>query len=191
MAKKKEWMTHDGLAVPESAISPFDKEKEPKFDAMLRKALAAKKAEDDCEQYLRKTGDMLIARVFANRGKDIADNESYTLYNYDKSIRLVARKNVKIELSADVNVAMKIFNEYLDEVMKESPEVRRLIQQAFSTTNGELDPKRLIRLLNIGINHPKWIEACNVLKSSLNTNTTSRYIKLAIRNEKGEYEDVW
>jgi hypothetical protein len=190
--KKKDWQTHDGQPVPESAISPFDKRKEPKMVAMVKKIETAIKARDIANDYMRKIGDALIKDLYASRGQEFTENDSYTLYNYDKSVRLTARKNCVLQLSSEVNVASKLFNDYLNEVLTtESADIRQLVQRAFSSKNGELDPKRLVMLLSMKIEHPKWKEAAEVLREAISTNNTKRYFKLAIRNSEGEYEEIW
>jgi hypothetical protein len=190
---KKEWRTFDGQVVPEVAISPFDKKKEPKFEVMLKKVQAAIKARDEADKYLREVGDALIKELYKNRGYDKAEvtEDSYTLYNYDKSIRLSAQKNSVMQITSDINIASKLFDEYLDKVLTtENNDIRKLVKSAFSTRNGEIDPKRLIGLMNLKIEHPKWQEAVKVLHESISTNNTKRYFKLAVRTEEGDYKNL-
>jgi hypothetical protein len=190
--KKTVWQNYEGVQVPESAISPYDKKKEPKMAQMLKKVQAAVKARDEAERFLRETGDVLVKELYTNKGQIFTENEGYTLYNYDKSVRLVARKNAVMQLSNEVNIANKLFNEYLDIVLtNDNKDIRVLVQRAFSTNKGELDPKKLLSLLSLKIEHPKWVEATNSLREAMSTNSTKRYFKLATRNSEGEYVDIW
>jgi len=191
MKKQTEWRTHDGMTVPESAVSPYDKKKEPKIQSMYKKLRDAKAKLAEVEDFVMTTADELIRSYYAANGREWKNLESYTLYNYDKSIRVVSRKNSVLQLSDDVNLANAAFNDYLDEVLTDkSADIRVLITRAFSTSKGELDPKRLTSLLGLKIEHPLWKKACEILRSAISTNSTKRFIKVSVKDENGEYVDV-
>jgi hypothetical protein len=185
------WETFDGQKVPESAISPFDKKKEPKVRSILKKLQAARKATLEAEEFMQKTADTLAKEMYANKGVEYTLNDSFTIYSYDKSIKIEARKNAILQLTDDVNIAYKLFNEYLEEaITSDQTEIKRLVLRAFSTSKGELDPKRLLTLLGMNITHDKWVQAADVLRQAISTNSTKRYIKMSLRNATGEYESI-
>lgn len=191
MKKQKEWRTHDGILVPDGAISPFDKRKEPKVHSMFKKLAELRDKQIHVDRYIMETADMLIKDYYKSNGKEWDNRESYTLYSYDKSIKIESRKNSVLQLGDEVNLAYSAFNEYLDDVLSgKNADIRSLVTRAFSTSKGEMDAKRLIGLLGIQIQHPKWHNACELLRKAITTNSTKRFIKISLKNKEGEYEYV-
>lgn len=191
MKKQTEWRTHDGMTVPESAVSPYDKKKEPKIQSMYKKLRDAKAKLAEVEDFVMRTADELNRDKYAANGREWNNLESYTLKSYDMSIKIESRKNSKIELNDDVNLAIHAFNEYLDKLLtNQNADIRVLVTRAFSTNKGELNATRLTGLLSVAINDPLWKKACDLLRSAMSTNSTKRYIKMYVKDANGEYVDV-
>jgi len=189
--EKKVWLTGDGQRVPDEAVSPFDKKKEPKMVAMLKRVKAAQKAVEDADIYLRETGVALYGEMCVNRGVELGFMDGFTLTNYAKNVKLEARKNSVITLNGEVDIAKKLFNRYLDTVLSaDHAEIRALVQTAFSARNGELDPKRLMQIKNLRIEHPEWKAAVESLNAGMDVTTTKRYFVLSERDAEGEWKTL-
>lgn len=194
MALKRitEWKTFDGQKVPDSAVSPFDKKKEPIILQMLKKAKALEQAKKDFENYLITNSEKLYTEFCGNTGKEIKAMDSFTLKTYDQAVKVEARIQRRLELTDEIELALQLFNEYLEEVMKhQNSDIALLVQSAFRTNKGELDPKRLLSLQNINISHPKWKQANEVLAKSMRQTRSKRYFTVSERNQEGEYIRIY
>ena len=58
---------------------------------------------------------------------------------------------------------------------------------AFTTSKGRLDTKRILSLFTYKISHPLWMEAMDLIKQAMQTNSSVRYLTVSTRDENGKY----
>lgn len=69
-------------------------------------------------------------------------------------------------------------------------ELTQLINHAFTTSRGGLDTKRVMGLFKLSIQHPKWQQAMELIKQSIQSDYSKRYVRIWKRNNNGQYESV-
>ena len=191
-APQPAWLNADGIKVPYSAISPYDRRKEPKVKQMLLRKQRLQKMTEETNQYIIDTCDALIREKWGNQQKEFSKLKGYTIESYDKTIRIVATVGSETKFSSDVEIARELFFEFLELKLKDviDGDLQVIISYAFSTNEGKLDKDRLLSLLKYPITHPKWRQACTVLESSIERERKGRYFKVYLKNEEGRYEAI-
>jgi len=194
MAKKQfEWRTYKGDAVPEEAVSPFDKKKEKVVQAMAKKALQLNAELIAFKDELYKKSDELYQERLKSRGQKV-DKEwkgNYSHVSYDKDIKIEMNVQDSIAFSDDINIAKKLLNEYVAEKTSTTDnDIKQIVEGAFTTSKGSLDKSRILNLFSYAIEHPKWVQAMEMIKSSIETNDSKRYCKVSKRNKDNEYDAI-
>jgi hypothetical protein len=65
-----------------------------------------------------------------------------------------------------------------------------IVNNAFTTVRGKLDPKRILQLFSYQIKNVRWKKAMEILQDSITTNYSKRYIKVSERDSNGEYQNI-
>lgn len=168
-------------------------------DKKVKKILAAGKAlqqklidyKNECLELCDGWYSQLLSEL-KSKEKD-TDNKkgNYTLFSFDRSIKVTVRIGTRIEFDSKIDIAKLKIDEYLQEITKGSnDEIKLIVNQAFTTTRGQLDSKRVLNLFTLQITHKLWKEAMELLKASIKTNITKRYMEIAERDENGEYQTL-
>ena len=133
----------------------------------------------------------LLSQLKTN-GKDIDSKKgNYTLFSYNRNIKVEVKIGTRIEFDSNIDIAKIKIDEYLTDITKESnPEIGIIVKHAFTTTKGQLDAKRILQLFSLQIKHKLWLEAMDLLKSSIKTNVTKRYMAIWERDGSGEYQPI-
>jgi hypothetical protein len=189
----KTMKNHLGEDVPIKYIPKSELKKE----ALTQKALKeARKISDALVMFKGKmleSCDLLYAEI--REDENISAKKSkkgnYTLFSFDKSIKIEVAVQDRIEFDDNINLAQEKLKEFLVVKTKGADaDLSALVNQAFQTTKGRLDTKRIFGLFSLQINHPLWSEAMELIKKSINRNVSKRYMTVWEKNEEGEYKQV-
>ena len=190
--KDSQWVNHKGQEVPREYISRYDQNKEKAVDKIFRRA-------EDIEAKLREfkimafdLADDLYTQMLAEANIEGGDRKgNFTFYSFDKSLRVEVSLKDRIEFDERINLAQIKLSEFIAEKTNGSDgELRELVNNAFTTTRGRLDTKRVLSLFSYKIKHPKWLEAMELIKGSISTNNTVRYMQIFRRDANGNYNPV-
>lgn len=193
--KSKMYLDHKGNEIPANYIHKIDKQKHSlalkilkqaeKMNAMLAEFKNSTFAECDAI-YQQMLDDAKITERKNAKG-------GYSIMTIDKAVKVQVIISETIHFNDYIDLAQAKVNEYLGIVTNGSnEEIKMLINQAFKTTKGKMDTKRIIGLFSLKITHPVWVEAMELLKKSMDTNSSKRYIQIWKRREdnSGEYDAV-
>jgi hypothetical protein len=189
---KQEWRTYTGAKVPDEAVSPFDKRKERVIQSLYKKAVKLSKELEKLKELMYEKGDELYEEKYRNRGLDIDKKRgNYTHFSYDKSIKFEMNVQENISFSDDINLSQQKLNEYIEDVLSgANTDIQQLVNNAFKTRKGRLDKARIFSLFALKIEHPKWQEAMELIKGSIETNDSRRYASISVRDDNGDYNAV-
>lgn len=182
----KVWTDHKGQEVPREYVDGFDVRKERTVGKLLKKA---EKLSKELEAFKQMAFDD-VDRIYDEMLKkaDINPSErkgNFTLYSFDKSVKMTVDVSERIEFDENINFAQQKINEYLVEKTKGADqELAVLVNNAFKTTKGRLDTKRIFSLFTLKITHPLWTAAMELIKKSIQTNSTVRYLSFYKRDKK-------
>lgn len=182
----KIWIDHKGQEVPREYVDGFDVRKERTVGKLLKKAMKLSKELETFKQMAFDDVDRLYDEML--KKADINPSErkgNFTLYSFDKSVKLTVDVSERIEFDENINFAQEKINQYLAEKTKGADqELAVLVNNAFKTTKGRLDTKRIFSLFTLKITHPLWKDAMELIKKSIQTNSTVRYLSLYKRDKK-------
>jgi hypothetical protein len=190
--KDEKWMDHKGQKVPREYVSRLDKDKEKAIASIIAKA---EKIEDSLRAFkvlAFDLGDDIYNQMLEDANIEPGERKGYyTLYSFDKSFKVEVSVSDRIEFDERINFAQIKLNEFIEEKTNGADvELRELISNAFTTTRGRLDTKRVLSLFTYKITHPKWVEAMELIKKSISTNNSVRYMQVYRRDEDGNYSQV-
>jgi hypothetical protein len=65
-----------------------------------------------------------------------------------------------------------------------------IVNNAFTTVRGKLDHKKILQLYTYKIKNTRWEKAMQLLKDSITSNHSKRYIRVSERDITGEYQVI-
>lgn len=183
---------HQGFEVPVVHIDKAVKAKNRKAISIAKKAnklhlqLAKLKAEffEAMDGFYQADADK--AGVIG-KGKG-----GYSITSFDKGIKLEINVSQSISFDDNIHFAQSLINEYITEKMEGEgdKDISLLINHAFTVRKGKLDKGRLIGLFQLKIKHDKWKKAMDMIRESMNTGDSKRYLRISKKNQNGEYKDI-
>ncbi len=186
----KKWIDHKGQEVPARHVRPIDKRKDAFANKMLKKANKIAEMLGDFKDELYEGGDAIWADM--QKAEDVRTGEKgYSISTFDKSIKIEVTQQERIEFDDNIKLAKAKIFEYFDSKLgKDESEIRSIIHNAFETSRGKLDVKRVMGLFKLDIKHPRWTEGMELLKKSIDRNNSSRYVRILARDQEGKYKQI-
>ena len=188
----KEWVDETGRKIPVEYITKGTRMKERFSGALLKEekrinkelTLFKKKAENDCQEVYKKMLEELKAKA---DGKG-----NFTWFNFDRSIKIEVSISDRIDFDDLTITACKgKLNEFLDgNLDSKQAFVKELVTDAFSTSKGKLDAKKVMSLLKYRskIADPMFQEALNLLETSITRPDSKTYFRIWERDSGVGYE---
>ena len=189
---KKEWINHKGEKVPAPYVPAIDKKKERYTNKMLKEAEKLEKRLMQLKSDILTQGDELYAEILREAKIKATERKgNYSLFSFDKSVKIEVSVQNRIEFNDNINLAQEKINEFLEKKSKGSDmELMELVNNAFKTKKGRLDSKRILGLFGLNIKNKTWLEAMELIKKSIETNNSKRYVNVWKRDAEGEYKIV-
>lgn len=187
----KNWKNHRGEEVPAVYVPVIDKEREKIVKKYFERAsringLMVKLKEEllnDCDSFF---DGMLVKNGVKTEGKG-----NYSLTSFDKVLKIEVNVQGRIEFDDQIQIAHAKIKEYLLEITKDTnSDIQQIVNAAFQTSKGKMDVKRVLGLFELHIKHPKWIEAMELIKNSINRNNSKRYVRVWEKDANGEYHAI-
>ncbi len=190
--KNKEWINHKGEKVPAPYVPAIDKKKERYTNKMLKEAEKLEKKLMQLKSDILTRGDELYAEILRDAKIKATERKgNYSLFSFDKSVKIEISVQNRIEFNDNINFAQEKINEFLEKKSKGSDmELMELVNNAFKTKKGRLDSKRILSLFGLNIKNKIWLEAMELIKKSIETNNSKRYVNIWKRDAEGEYKSV-
>lgn len=185
----KLWKNHKGNDVPREYVPAFEISKEAAVAKVFTNAEAISKKLAAFKSLAFSVSDSLYSQMMQAANVSMGDKKgNFTLYNFDKSIKIEVNVSDRIEFGEEINFAQMKLNEFiLAKTTGGDSELHELISNAFTTSKGRLDTKRILSLFTYKISHPLWVEAMDLIKKAMQTNSSVRYLTVSTRDENGKY----
>lgn len=199
MKAAKLWIDENGLQIPTSRITPAEKLKERTATKLFNKAsdinsrLVALKADFD------ELTEKIILEVMAENNIDNAKPRkgNFSFYNFDRSIKIELDMQERIEFDdALIMVAKEHFDNFLDNGSGGIDEmIKTLIKDAFNTSKGKLDTKKVLSLVKHRTRipakkYPEFHNAIDAIEKSINRPSSKKYYRISVLNDVGKYEPI-
>jgi hypothetical protein len=194
----KQWIDENGLEIPTARITKSEKMREAAADRLLKKANEINRRLAAFKDEVSESADEIMAQVFEENGVNSELRKgNFTFYNFDRSIRVEVSMQERIDFDdAMIAVAKEHFDEFLATNSSALDEmIRQLIMDAFSTSRGKLDTKKVLSLVKYrqrvpATKYPKFHAAIDAIEKAIRRPDSKRYFRIAKRNGNGEYDNV-
>jgi len=180
---------YNGLDIPTKLVPKMEMAKHrlsvkhyKKLEALQHK-MAKAKAE------LLQDVDVLYKELLEKHNIKNSGKGNFTMTSYDRNIKIESKMQDSIGFSEDIELAQLKLNDFLEAKTKGAdPELSILVNNAFKTSKGRLDTKRVLGLFSYKITHKLWKEAMDLIQQSITRDSSKRYINVYKKNEEGEYK---
>lgn len=119
---------------------------------------------------------------------------NFTWKNFDGSIKIECSVSDRIEFDDLTITACKDkLTEFLDNTVESKEDfVKEMVTDAFETSRGKLDAKKVMSLLRYRskIKAPIFQEALNLLESAIRRPESKTYFRVWVKDEEGKYKNV-
>jgi hypothetical protein len=117
---------------------------------------------------------------------------NFTWYNFDRTIKIEVSINDRIEFDdLQITACKQKLDEFLNEQLDSKTEfVREMVTDAFSTSRGKLDAKKVLSLMKYKskIKHQLFQEALTLLTDSIRRPDSRTYFRIWEQQPDGRYE---
>jgi len=185
----KLWTNHKGETIPDKYVNDHDKLKEKTVIRIEKKATKLSNTLKKFKTEMFKDCDAVIDSIYKQSNTERKQGKgNYTIYSFDKSIKIEISVDDIIDFNDKIQIAQVKINDFLEKKLNGADEdLSVLVNNAFKTTKGRLDKARIFSLFQLNIKHPIWLEAMELIKDSITTNSTRRYVSVHKREADDSY----
>jgi len=194
----KTWIDENGLEIPVGRVTKAEKLRERAADRLLREASKINDKLGSFKDLMSELCDKVWHESMEEAGADPEKHKgNHTWYNFDRSIKVEVSISERIDFDDVLIAAAKEkFDEFLSSNTSGVDEmIRALIMDAFSTTRGKLDAKKVMSLVRYrsridATKYPNFHEAVDKIEQSIRRPDSRKYFRIWQRDEAGEYQNI-
>ena len=192
--KQPMWVDESGNKIPFNRLTAIEKNQEKQAAKIVKEAerlnglIIAFKSDIKtiCEKVYN---DFMEAKSVNKPAKG-----NFTWFNFDRSIKIEVSINDRIEFD---DLTMKACKEKFDEFLvlnldEKQAFVKELINEAFSTSRGKLDAKKVMSLMKYRtrIKDTLFQEALDLLEQSIRRPDSRTYFRVWKKANDGQYKNI-
>lgn len=189
------WVDEKGNKVERKRVTPYEKLKERKTAQLFKEAeIINKRLTAFKSNVVEAANDLYEKYMEENNNSGKPKKGNFTVFNFDKSIKLEVSVNEPIKLDDLAVIACKDkLHEFLEKnVTSESEHIKTMVMGAFETSNGKLDTKKVLSLLSYKsrIKDDLFQEAMELLQKGITHPKSKKYFRIWALDEEGEYNNI-
>jgi hypothetical protein len=188
------WVDEAGTQIPYNRTTKYERTAETSVYKLATDAIKLNEALTEYKNKLRKEAERLYALFTEENGQLGKGKGGATFYNFDRSIKVEVSVNDQITFDENTIALAK---EKLDELLNDGLQgakdfVKPMVMEAFQTTAGKLDTKRVLGLKRHAarVKDDRYDEAMALIDKSVRRPSTKEYFRVWVRDENGEYQNV-
>lgn len=192
----KIWQDEAGVSIPYDRVKPSERLNERKLATIARQAIALnERLRTFKEDVFAEAAEMYAAFIAENGGKAPGKGKGgITLYNFDRTIKAEVAVSEQIQFDENfINLAKDKLDDLLKEGLTGAAEfVKPLVMDAFKTSGGRLDTKRVLGLRRYAdrITDVRYSEAMQLIDKAIRKPDSKEYFRVWVKDGSGEYKDV-
>lgn len=191
---EKVWTDESGNQVTVSRLSKTELLMERISGSILRNAIRLHNELSTFKASIRKACDEVYNTYYAERNLTPAGRGNFTFYNFNRTIKIEVSVNDRIEIDElGIITAKQLLDEYISEnVSTKHDVIKQLIIDAFSTTRGKIDSKKIVNLIRYRskINDEKFNRAVELLEQSIRKPESRIYFRIWQREPGGQWQNI-
>ncbi len=193
--KDKVWADENGYQIPVTYINAFDRMREAKAHKLANDAAKLHDKLQAFKQEAIQTAMDIYKRFLKEKGIDATDRKgNFTFYDFDRKIRVEMDVKERITfddmgIAAAKELLMKLLQDNVDAKAKF---IKELVMDAFQTSRGKLDVKKVLNLLKYEskIDDERFQEALKLIRESIIREDSKRYISISYRDGSGKWRPI-
>ncbi len=189
--KSNEWIDETGKTVPVQYISLGNRLKERYAGKLLNDSKIINKRLLDFKNEVMKLCQEVYNKMMEEFKVNATNKGNYTWFSFDRSVKIEVSISERIEFDdMSIKACKQLLEEFLSDTLDSKTDfVKDLVTDAFSTSHGKLDSKKVMSLLKYRtkITNPKFQSALNLLESSITRPSSKTYFRIWERNDDGSY----
>ena len=192
--KQEKWVDEAKMEVPYKRITKAERLMEIKSYSLLTEAKGISSGLNDFKNRIKAICEEVYSAFMLENNVKSNSKGNFTWYNFDRTIK------VEVAISEPVkfdDMAIQASKEKLDEFLESAVDskidfVKDLIKDAFSTSNGKLDAKRVLGLLRYKsrVTSPLFLEAMDLLEKGIRRPESKTYFRIWEKDTDGKYQAV-
>lgn len=190
--KDQKWKDESGTFVPIGYISKGTRMKEHHAGVLIKEAKSLNKKLAEYKADVQKLCNEVYAVMLEEFKTKAEGKGNYSWFNFDRSIKVDVSISDRIEFDDIAITACKNkLDEFLNLTLDSKQEfVKELVADAFSTSRGKLDAKKVMGLLKYRtkINAPLFQEALNLIESSIRRPDSKVYFRIWEKQPDNSYK---
>ena len=193
-SKQEKWKDESKMEVPYKRISKAERLMEIKSHSLLSEAKGINSGLQDFKNRIKAICEEVYSAFMLENNVKSNSKGNFTWYNFDRTIK------VEVAISEPVkfdDMAIQASKEKLDEFLETAVDskidfVKDLIKDAFSTSNGKLDAKRVLGLLRYKsrVTSPLFLEAMDLIEKGIRRPESKTYFRIWEKDTDGKYQAV-
>ncbi len=189
---EKMWSDHRGNEVPREYVPKEDKDNEKIVATIYKEAEKLSNQLAKFKERAFEITDKQYANILKAAKIDPSDRKgNYSITSFDKSVKIEVNVSDRIDFDDNINLAQIKLNEFIKSKTEGvDADLSVLVNNAFSTRKGRLDKGRIFDLMQLNIKGQLWAEAMELIRKSITTNSSVRYMDISSKDSEGRYVPV-
>lgn len=191
------WSDEAGTPIPGNRVTKSEKLRENTAYKLATKAKALSGSLAEFKSYMHEACADVVAAIRAENNIKTDGKGNFTWYNFDQSIKVEGNVNEAIRFdSVLIEGAKEKLLHIINENVQAEDFVKGIVIDAFQTTNGKLDTRRVLglkkhttRISNKAI-RVEWDEAMALIDKSITRPESKTYYRVSVKDEQGEYQGI-
>ena len=190
------WIDESGNRIPYNRTSATERLMERRSAQLLKEAAALSAKLAKLKDNFRAFSDEVYQLFLKERSLEAPAERkgNYTWYNFDRSIKVEVSVSERITFDdMSITAAREKLSQFLDENIEGKLEfVKDLVNEAFQTSKGQLDTKKVMGLLKYRskIKHQAYQDAMALIETSIRRPESKSYYRIWEKDRNGEYKLV-
>jgi hypothetical protein len=190
-SKQPFWTDEKGIQIPYNRITPLERKMEVKSFNLAKKAVDLHNRLSEFKREVAEICQGIYEQYMAENKVKKTAKGNFTWYNFDRSIKIEVSVNERIEFDdMAIDAAKAKLEEFLQNNVEAKDEfVKELIMNAFETSRGKLDVKKVMSLVRYKskIKAPLYQEAIELIENGIRRPDSKMYFRVWQRDEEGKY----
>jgi hypothetical protein len=193
-SKDQFWKDEAGVKIPYNRTTKVERLHERSSAKVTKAAIAVHKKLVALNTLLSEASQESYDTYMQSKGITKKGKGNYMWYNFDRSIKIEVNVNQPIVFdSLTITAAKEKLDEFLDDELASKNEfVKSMVMEAFETSKGSLDTKKILSLTKHEerIKSPLFSESCALINQAIRRPTSKTYRRVWVKNEAGKYQAV-
>ena len=194
--KDQFWKDETGISIPANRTTKSERLKERKAATIYKKAVSLHDKLKELKLLIKEASEAVRKAVYQETGTEPKANAkgNFTWYNFDRSVKI--ETNISEPIDFDdlmIQAAREKLDEFLNNNITSKNEfVKDLVLDAFKTSRGKLDTKRVLNLTRYKdkVNEPLFSDAVDLINKAIRRKPTRMYFRVWAKDDNGKYQNI-